>query len=97
MSTGTGDEDHVQVRYAACVCARSFLLAAEGYKQEYYPLILPHLCFNRYDVAEGVRYYSLDTWKLVLKMSGPAEVAKHIHEVTNCCKVRLTAPFQYIF
>lgn len=57
-------------------------MAAEGYRQEYYPLILPHLCFNRYDVAEGVRYYSLDTWKLVLKTSGPAEVAKHIDEVS---------------
>ena len=27
--------------------------------ERYYPALLPHLCFNRYDVAEGVRSYSL--------------------------------------
>lgn len=71
----------LQVRYAACVCARSFLQAAEGFEAEYYPLILPHLCFNRYDVAEGVRSYSLETWKLILKSHGPQQVARHINEV----------------
>lgn len=73
----------LQVRYAACVCARSFMLAAEGFQEEYFPVILPHLCFNRYDVAEGVRYYSLETWKLVLKDQGPRQVANHISQARN--------------
>lgn len=71
----------LQVRYAACICARAMLQAADGFQSEYLPLILPHLCFNRYDVAEGVRFYSLETWKLVLKSDGPSQVAGHIAEV----------------
>lgn len=71
----------MQVRYAACVCARRFLLAAEGFQDEYFPAVLPHLCFNRYDSAEGVRYYSLDTWRLVARDSGPLLVAMHIDQV----------------
>ena len=72
------------MRYAACVCARAFLLAAEGFQEAYFPSILPHLCFNRYDVAEGVRSYSLDTWKLVMKDTGPRQVAQHAQQVRSC-------------
>ena len=58
--------------------------AAEGFREAYFPQILPHLCFNRYDVAEGVRSYSLDTWKLIMKDSGPLWVAKCIDQVASC-------------
>ena len=72
------------MRYAACVCARAFLLSAEGFQEAYFSSILPHLCFNRYDVAEGVRSYSLDTWKLVMKDTGPRQVAQHAQQVWRC-------------
>ena len=75
----------VQVRYAACVCARSFLVAAGDFKDEFFHAVLPHLCFNRYDVAEGVRYYSLDTWKLIMQSDGPKRVAQHIDQVEKLC------------
>ena len=65
------------------MCARAFLLAAEGFQEAYFPSILPHLCFNRYDVAEGVRSYSLDTWKLVMKDTGPRQVALHANQVRS--------------
>ncbi len=65
-----------QVRYAACVAARAFMLAAGDGRAEFYPALLPPLCFNRHDVAEGVRGYSLETWRLVLAGEGPAWVAR---------------------
>ena len=74
-------QTRLQVRYAACVCARSFLIAAGDDKERYFPSLLPHLCFNRYDAAEGVRFYSLETWKLIMQTSGPQMVAKYINEV----------------
>lgn len=68
--------DRAQVRYAACVAARAFMLAAGDGRADFYPALLPPLCFNRHDVAEGVRGYSLETWRLVLGGEGPAWVAR---------------------
>ena len=70
-----------QVRFAACECARAFLLAAGRHAADYFPAILPHLCFNRHDVAEGVRSYSLETWKAVLHTEGPYQVARCMPQV----------------
>ena len=71
-----------QVRYAACVAARAFLQAAGDQAASYYPLILPHLCFNRHDVAEGVRNFSLDTWRLVMGDSGRSHLAQCMPQVS---------------
>ena len=43
--------------------------------------LVPHLLFNRHDVAEGVRRYSLETWQLVMAGEGPAWVARCIDPV----------------
>ena len=64
------------MRFAACVAARAFMLAAGEARAEHYPVLLPALCFNRHDVAEGVCSYSADTWRLVLGLEGPAWVAR---------------------
>ena len=69
------------MRFAACECARAFLLAAGRHAPDYFPAILPHLCFNRHDVAEGVRSYSLETWKAVLHTEGPTQVARCMPQV----------------
>ncbi|KAK9823094.1 hypothetical protein WJX72_000228 [[Myrmecia] bisecta] len=69
-------ENWSQVRYAACVATRAFMEAAEGFREEYFPIILPHMCLNRYDVAEGVRSYSQDTWRLIMGQEGRHWVAR---------------------
>jgi len=63
------------------VAARAFMLALGDRRSEFYPLLLPHLCFNRHDVAEGVRSYSQDTWRLVMGSEGPCWVAKCMPQV----------------
>lgn len=65
-----------QVRFAASVATRSFLLASEPYRATLLPLVLPHMCLNRYYVAEGVRLYSQETWTMVMKDEGRVWVAK---------------------
>ncbi|KAK9826799.1 hypothetical protein WJX81_002074 [Elliptochloris bilobata] len=76
-------ENWSQVRYAACVAARAFMLAAGEARAAHYPVLLPALCFNRHDVAEGVRAYSADTWRLVLGSEGPAWVARCLPQVLD--------------
>lgn len=71
----------MQVRLAACVAARAFMLAAGDARAAYFPALLPPLCFNRHDVAEGVRAYSAETWRLVLGTEGPAWVARCLPHV----------------
>ena len=70
-----------QVRLAACVAARAFMLAAGDARAVYFPALLPPLCFNRHDVAEGVRAYSAETWRLLLGTEGPAWVARCLPQV----------------
>ena len=71
-----------QVRFAACCAARAFMLGAgEKTREQFYPALLPHLCFNRYDVAEGVAAYSRDTWRLVVGDQGRAWVARCLPQV----------------
>eukprot|EP00887_Chlorella_sp_A99_P007146 scaffold2.g7146.t1 len=67
-----------QVRYAASVATRAFMLAAEPFRAQVLPLLLPQMCLNRYYVAEGVRAYSQarETWQLVLGESGREWVAR---------------------
>jgi hypothetical protein len=65
-----------QVRYAASVATRTFLLAAKPYHEIVLPMVLPHICLNRYYVAEGVRLYSQETWQLVMGDQGRFWVAK---------------------
>ena len=41
-------------------------------------MLLPHMCLNRYDVAEGVRTYSQATWTLILGQEGREWVGRCI-------------------
>eukprot|EP00884_Botryococcus_braunii_P015994 jgi/Botrbrau1/3078/Bobra.0070s0065.1 len=76
-------ENWSQVRYAACVAVRAFMEALGPSKEQYYPVLLPHLCFNRYDIAEGVRSYSNQTWQLIMGNAGREWVARYIIEVVE--------------
>lgn len=63
------------------MAAREFMLGLGDARSGFYPELLPHLCFNRYDMAEGVAAYSQDTWRLVLGNDGRAWVAKCMPQV----------------
>lgn len=58
-----------QVRFAASSCARSFYSVLKDIDQEdpikekYNNVLVPRMCLNRYYVAEGVRVYSIETWR----------------------------------
>ncbi len=73
----------MQVRYAACVAARAFMLSLGDARTAFYPDLLPHLCFNRHDVAEGVASYSRDTWRLVMGSEGRDWVARCMPQVPS--------------
>ena len=57
-----------QVRLSAAVATRSFLTSLPKDAQDkhaIYSLMIPRLCLNRYYLAEGVRIYSQETWRMV--------------------------------
>lgn len=82
-----------QVRYAASISVRAFLLKLNDQnREEYYPDLVPRLCFNRYYVAERVQKHSQETWQLVMGDQGRHIVAKYADfivdyyvEMTNHC------------
>ncbi|KAK2561519.1 hypothetical protein P5673_015491 [Acropora cervicornis] len=58
-----------KVRLAASVATREFLqtLPDSESRERFYPKILPAMCLNRYYVAEGVRIYSQQSWKMTVE------------------------------
>ena len=67
VAKGLGD-NWSQVRYAASQAVRAFYEIAkqdEALKERFGPLLVPRMCLNRYYVAEGVKIYSNETWRLV--------------------------------
>lgn len=70
-----------QVRYAASRAARALLLGVTAAREAVYPIVMPAMCLNRYYVAEGVRLYSQETWRLVMGTSGREVVARYIDSV----------------
>eukprot|EP00850_Spirogloea_muscicola_P012243 SM000078S22102 [mRNA] locus=s78:439279:445616:- [translate_table: standard] len=72
-----------QVRYAASVATRAFLESTERYKEQFYSILLPAMCLNRYYVAEGVRLYSQSTWATVMGNAGKRELASYAPQVVS--------------
>lgn len=75
-----------QVRLAASVACRELFLSIsddEAKKEAFYPMLLPRLCLNRYYMAEGVKLYNQQTWKLTVGDQGRVLVEKHIQEVIS--------------
>jgi hypothetical protein len=73
-----------QVRYAASQACRSFYLIAKEdpqLREEFDPILVPRMCLNRYYVAEGVKIYSNETWRLVHEDKGKEVIAKYAKEV----------------
>ncbi|XP_061173141.1 uncharacterized protein LOC133182346 [Saccostrea echinata] len=84
MAKGLAD-NWSQVRLASSVATRKFLqsLPTEEAKAKFYPILIPRMCLNRYYVAEGVRIYSQDTWRMVTGGEGKHLVEKYIDHVVE--------------
>ena len=81
-----------QVRMAACTLCRALfqtLLNANLPMTSYFPKLLPRMCLNRFYLAQGVKLYSQQTWKIVLKDDGIQQVIRHIPPIVKyyvyCC------------
>jgi len=73
-----------QVRFAASVGTRAFMESlGAGVREEQFPILLPGMCLNRYYVAEGVRLYSQETWRLVMGDDGRMWTAKFAPQVVT--------------
>lgn len=69
---------------AASVASRKFILRLnETDREQFLGLLLPRMCLNRYYVAEGVRLYSQETWRLVAGDAGRQLVEKYIDETVR--------------
>lgn len=73
-----------QVRLAASVATRQFF---QDFNYEdkivYFPKLLPPMCLNRYYLAEGVKLYSQESWRLVLGTEGRKYVQLHIKDMVE--------------
>jgi hypothetical protein len=71
-----------QVRFAASTAARRFMLAApEDVRAQIDHVVIPAMCLNRYYVAEGVRLYAQESWRLVVGDQGVSLVTRHVDAV----------------
>ena len=86
LAKGLGD-DWSQVRYAASVASRTFVMQRKDGAHDAFvallPKILPQMCLNRYYVAEGVRLYSQETWKMAVGDQGRQWVAQFTEEFVD--------------
>jgi len=81
LSNGLAD-NWSQVRLASLTATRAFLLALSSAEQEqFFPLLLPRLCLNRYYLAEGVRLYSQRTWAELVGARGCKLVEQYLSQV----------------
>ncbi|CAM9399116.1 unnamed protein product [Laminaria digitata] len=73
-----------QVRYAASVANRSLLqaLSLED-RDQFYPRLLPRMCLNRYYLADGVKLFSQETWRMFMGEEGREMVGKYAQDVTD--------------
>lgn len=79
-----------QVRMAASVLNRVFLKTIKETCQfsndnlkQLYPVLIPRMCLNRFYLAQGVKLYSHQTWKLVFPESGIEVVAQSIAPIVR--------------
>eukprot|EP00536_Pseudo-nitzschia_multiseries_P013299 jgi/Psemu1/261270/estExt_Genewise1Plus.C_5580017 len=79
-----------QVRMAASVLNRVFWSTLQETcrfptenLERLYPLLVPRMCLNRFYLAQGVKLYSHQTWKLVFPANGVGVVAQTIAPVVR--------------
>ena len=73
-----------QVRLAASVANRQFFQDFNNDdKSLYYKELLPPMCLNRYYLAEGVKLYNQESWKLILGTDGRKYVQLYIEDMVK--------------
>lgn len=79
-----------QVRMAASVLNRVFWKTLKEEcqfqtenLQQLYPVLIPRMCLNRFYLAQGVKLYSHQTWKLVFPEGGVEVVAQTIAPIVR--------------
>lgn len=86
LRTGLAD-NWSQVRMAASVLCRVFLTRLPNYNLQtdkaLLAALLPRMCLNRFYLAQGVKLYSHETWKLVFPDSGLPVVAQNLPAVVR--------------
>ncbi len=83
ITIGLGD-NWSQVRFAASVANRTLLGSlCEADREERYLLLLPRMCLNRHYLAEGVKLYSQETWRMFLGANGVEAVTRYIESVVD--------------
>jgi hypothetical protein len=84
-----------QVRFAASIGTRKlfekFQEEIERLQPSVLDVLVPPMCFNRYYLAEGLRNYSLETWKNVFRDTGKAQVVKRIQHVCQFYETQLAS------
>jgi len=50
-------------------------------REQYDGLLVPRMCLNRYYVAEGVKIFSNETWKIVHEDKGKEVICKYAEQV----------------
>jgi HEAT repeat len=73
-----------QVRMASSVLCRVMLMTLDKLGSpvdDIYPILLPRMCLNRFYLAQGVKLYSHETWKLVFKSSALPHIVQHLPAV----------------
>jgi len=71
-----------QVRMAASVLCRCFLTSLQAMDADLTPLfpaLLPRMCLNRFYLAQGVKLYSYETWKILFQ-NNPQSSFRHVSE-----------------
>lgn len=85
LRTGLAD-NWSQVRMAASVLCRVLFLKLDeigASPEDLYPPLLPRMCLNRFYLAQGVKLYSHETWRMVMKDRGMALVAENLPAVVR--------------
>uniref|UniRef100_A0AAV1TEN1 Uncharacterized protein n=1 Tax=Peronospora matthiolae TaxID=2874970 RepID=A0AAV1TEN1_9STRA len=78
------EDNWCQVRYAASIAARMFLLKLQDQgRKAYLPILLPRLCLNRYYIAERVQKYSQESWTMIVGTHGRELVATYANEIVD--------------
>lgn len=80
-----------QVRFAAAVAARNLVLKLQRVEGEdkvrtdqvVMQKLVPPMCANRYYAAEGLRNYSLETWKILVGNQGASVVGDCIPQIVQ--------------
>ena len=77
------DDNWSEVRFAASVALRELFMKGDAFKARHYEVLVPRMLLNRYYAAQGVKTFSLDTWRLVIGEQGRQLVAQYIDKIVE--------------